>query len=110
MSEELLPDLDTSPWSPELQEWVYGPPGEEDDEPISTGEEYHIAEEEERIRWLPGYRQTVLALIASSLAWHARWVPGEPYPPEPEEHRRLAERVSELSKVRARPPWEEPSK
>lgn len=97
------PELD---WSPDLIEWVYGPPGDEDDEPPSTGEIYRIQEEEDRIRWLPGYCELVEELIAVTRAWHAAWIPGEPYPPEPERHKELAAKVGELSRIRAVAPRE----
>lgn len=95
-------------WPDELIEWVYGPPGELDDEPASVAEQYAVMEEEERIRWIPGYKELVLRYIASGKAWSAQWVPGQPYPEEPEEHKRLAARVEELRRQRGVPPWEKP--
>lgn len=93
-------------WSDDLAEWVYGPPGEEDDEPLSVGEEYRIAEEEERIRWIPGYRETVEDYLAELRKWHAAWRPGLDYPPEPERVKELRARISEWQKERAVAPWE----
>lgn len=90
--------------TPELAEWLYGPELDEDDEPLSTAEEYRIAEEEERFRWIPGYRQLVEDYLAELKAWHAQWVPGEDYPPEPERVASLRARVSEYQRTRAEPP------
>lgn len=97
------PELD---WSPELIEWVYGPPGEEGDEPPSTGEIYAIQEEEERVRWLPGYRELLERYFRARESWHAQYIPGEPYPAEPEEHRELVAKIGTERLKRARPPWE----
>lgn len=90
--------------SPELAEWIYGPALDEDDEPLSVGEEYQIAEEEERFRWIPGYRELVERYLSALKAWHALWVPGEGYPPEPDDVRLLRPRVSEYQRTRAEPP------
>lgn len=46
-------------WSDDLIEWVYGPDDPDDDEPESPGEVYRRQEEEDRIRWIPGYREAV---------------------------------------------------
>lgn len=91
---------------PELLEWLYGPYGGEDPEPESVGEMYHRQEEEDRIRWLPGYAQLVKDWIAETRRWHSLWKPGCPYPPEPERHRELWARLSEQGKIRVQEPWE----
>lgn len=90
--------------SPELAEWIYGPVLDESDDPLTVGEEYRISEEEERFRWIPGYRELVEAYLAALARWHAAWVPGEGYPPEPEEVARLKARVSEYQQQKAYPP------
>lgn len=97
------PELD---WSPELIEWVYGPLRDENDEPPTTGEIYAMQEEEDRIRWLPGYRELLERYFVVEAAWHAQYIPGQPYPAEPEEHRQLVEKIGRSRLVRARPPWE----
>ena len=93
-------------WPDELIEWVYGPPGEPDDPPPSTGEIYKIQEEEDRIRWIPGYKEAVLRLIELTKAWHESWTPGESYPPQPPEHKQQALKVREMARQRGVPPWE----
>ena len=97
---------DELPLTPELEEWIYGPPWEEGDEPPSTGELYRQQEEEERFRWIPGYKALVEKYLAELDRWHAAWVPGEDYPPEPELVAQLKSRISEYQRERAKPPWE----
>lgn len=92
--------------TPELADWIYGPPSDEDDEPPSTGELYHQQEEEDRFRWIPGYRALVEEYLAELRKWHASWVGGSDYPPEPPRVTELKGRISEYQKARARPPWE----
>lgn len=90
--------------TPELREWIYGPPSDEDDEPLSVGEQYRISEEEERFRWLPGYRECVERYLAELRRWHASWDRVGPYPEKPEELEALELRIAEQQRIRADPP------
>lgn len=98
--------MSDTPLTSELADWIYGPPLDENDEPLSVGEQYRIAEEEERFRWIPGYRSLVEDYLAELRKWHASWVGGSNYPPEPARVTELKGRISEYQRTRARPPWE----
>lgn len=88
-----------------IDEWLYGPPGG-GDEPESVGAMYARQEEEDRLKWIPGYRQTVLDYLRELTRWHLSWVRGQAYPPEPARVTELRGKISEAQRQRAVPPWE----
>lgn len=93
-------------WSDDLTEWVYGPSGGEYEDEENVGQVYRRHEEEDRIRWIPGYREAVEEYMAAIRAWRESWVPGSNFPPEPERVKELRAKISEWQKSRAVPPWE----
>lgn len=92
--------------TPALEEWLYGHDDDPDDSYDPTAEEYHIAEEEDRFRWIPGYRALVEEYLAESAKWHASWDGKSIYPAEPARVTELKARISEYQLTRATPPWE----
>lgn len=93
-------------WSKDLEEWLYGPPSDEDDELESVGEMYRRQEEEDRLRWIPGYRETVEEYLSLLHQWRATYWRGRFNEPLPERAHYLYDRISEWQKQRAVPPWE----